>query len=261
MGEKVKMNSKKRNILMLAIAIVSILLIVLLVQILRVNNSSRSYEDAIKYEQDSNYELAIEYYDKVIKSDKNYEIAQNKILEINDKLLEMDNDAIQLNSKILSLKDDKAYNQDELENIKNEYENFSNRQKELVENYDEFEKIFNNLTDYEHWGYKTCLSIIEHLKNPDSFNINSITLKRNESAAASTERCIVKVNYSAQNGFGGTNRETLYLSFMVENDDVSFMMTFDEDGDVNMYMFLKYLQSSAEEIELDPDRIMSFINK
>ena len=63
------------------------------------------------------------------------------------------------------------------------------------------------------------------MKNPDSFQVHSVEYvdtftgdERMAGAVPTDFTYIFKIDYSAQNGFGGMNRKTIYVTYYNEND-------------------------------------------
>ena len=101
---------------------------------------------------------------------------------------------------------------------------------------------------YERVGVKVIQWLKSNLKNPDSLQIHSMTCRW----AGGPHICHFKIDYSAQNGFGGMNRSTCYLG--TSNGQLG---QYDLDGIIMALEQSAYSGSTDPEYKLDVSKLMN----
>lgn len=110
-----------------------------------------------------------------------------------------------------------------------------------------------NDVDYEGLAVTAAeTSLKDHLKNPESLQIHNIITENDGYEDDSVYFCAVEVDYSAQNGFGGYNRDTLksYIKIVKSTGTISEL---DETSYINQRadaQFAERLSSVGEGIPL-----------
>lgn len=101
---------------------------------------------------------------------------------------------------------------------------------------------------YERMAVKLIDSLKNRLKNPDSLQVHSLSCRW----AGGLTTCHFKIDYSAQNGFGGMNRETQYFGTtdgsIGQYDFDSLMMALERST---------YNNSTDQTYNLDVEKIMN----
>lgn len=81
----------------------------------------------------------------------------------------------------------------------------------------------------------------DNLKNPESLQVHDIQYKNTPPAEDSEGlidmdcKYVMKIDYSAQNGFGGMNRETIYALY---HNDGTVSLSLDADNNVSAMKYL-----------------------
>lgn len=98
------------------------------------------------------------------------------------------------------------------------------------------------------------------MKNPDSFSLNDVTMVKWDSGS-SGEIYLLGVDYSAQNGFGGTNRDTYYFKL---DSDGNFIedtgKAYTDDWSLSNKLLMGIVVSKSETITLDVTTLQNFLD-
>jgi hypothetical protein len=117
-------------------------------------------------------------------------------------------------------------------------------------NYSEQEiniEVADILTGYDKMAIDVVTFLKSQLKNPQSLQINEIVARGSDASA------FFKIDYSAQNGFGGYNRETVFLSGTTLIDQ-SYSV-FDLIDDMQLY-YLEEWQNAGKDTNINIEKLM-----